>query len=275
LAAAVAVAVLWTPPVPADTPPAAPTVSPATAPPGTEALDLRWVDVAAPGLGVMRAAVAQPPGKGPFPAVVLLHGTHGFARQYLQLAHDLARGGVLALAPCWFSGGGGPGARFVTPIDAGQAAPAMPAAQSPEALRIVGTLLEAVRSLPDVRRDRVALFGHSRGAGAALHYVLERGGIQAAVLNSGGYPHELAARAPQVRIPLLILHGVADGPADGGSEMTAVQMARDFEGALRRAGASVDAHYYEGGGHNGFFTSKAQYEDEVQRMRAFLRRHLE
>lgn len=40
----------------------------------------------------------------------------GFAREYVQLAQALARGGLLAIAACWFEGGGGPGARFVTPI---------------------------------------------------------------------------------------------------------------------------------------------------------------
>src|SRR5713101_5737284 len=87
-----------------------PVVSAADAPAGTETLAVQWVKVAAPGLGVMLAAVARPRGAGPFPTVILLHGSHGFARQYVQLAQDLARGGLLAVAACWFSGGGGPGA---------------------------------------------------------------------------------------------------------------------------------------------------------------------
>src|SRR5713226_8878316 len=65
-----------------------PVVSIAAAPPGTETLAVQWVKVAAPGLGVMPAAVARPRGAGPFPTVVLLHGSHGFARQYVQLAQD-------------------------------------------------------------------------------------------------------------------------------------------------------------------------------------------
>lgn len=33
------------------------------------------------------------------------------------------------------------------------------------------------------------------------------------------------------KVPILILHGAADSPADGGSIVTNVQMARDFEAA--------------------------------------------
>jgi dipeptidyl aminopeptidase/acylaminoacyl peptidase len=70
------------------------------------------------------------------------------------------------------------------------------------------------------------------------------------------------------------MHGTADGPADGGSPLTDVRMARDFEAALRRAGKPVETMYYEGGGHNGIFTSATQRRDEVSRMVAFFRRQL-
>ncbi|MGI9076940.1 MAG: dienelactone hydrolase family protein [Gemmatimonadaceae bacterium] len=250
-----------------------PIVSPAHAPAGTETLSVQWVNVAAPGMGVMLAAVARPSGAGPFPTVVLLHGSHGFAQQYVQLARDLARGGLLAVAVCWFSAGGGAGSRFITPINCPEAPP-IPKALSPEAMRTVDALVEAARALPGARSDRVGLFGHSRGGGATLNYILNGGNVQAAVLNSAGYPSQLAELAARVKAPILILHGTADSPADGGSVFTDVQMARNFEEALRRVGKPVEAMYYKGGRHNGIFTSSTQYDDEVQQMITFLRRHL-
>ena len=93
-----------------------PIVRAVDAPAGTEALAVEWVKIAVPGPAAVLAAVARPSGGGPFPVVILLHGTHGFAREYVQLAQALSRGGLLAIAACWFEGGGGPGARFVTPI---------------------------------------------------------------------------------------------------------------------------------------------------------------
>ena len=99
-------------------------------------------------------------------------------------------------------------------------------------------------------------------------------GARAAVLHSAGYPADLAQRIDRLAVPILVLHGTADGPADGGSALTAVEMARAFEAVLRQAGKDVEASYYEGGGHNGMFTNRAQWRDEVRRTAAFLRRHL-
>src|SRR5262245_54418416 len=59
------------------------------APAGADGLaGVEWVRVPAPG-GTLTAAVARPPGAGPFPVLVILHGTHGFAREYVRLAQDL------------------------------------------------------------------------------------------------------------------------------------------------------------------------------------------
>jgi len=208
-----------------------PTISPAKAPSGTETRPVEWVHVAAPGVGVMLAAVARPAGVGPFAAVVVLHGSHGFAHEYVRLARDLAQRGLLAVAPCWFTGGGGAGARFVTPISCPDAPP-MPIASSAEARRILDALVQTTRTLPDVRPDRIGLVGHSRGGGAALHYVLGAGRVQAVVMDSAGYPSELVGRASEMKAPILMLHGVGDSPADGGSALTHIQMARGFEAAL-------------------------------------------
>jgi dienelactone hydrolase len=233
----------------------------------------QWEKVVAPGLGVMPTAIARPPGAGPFPVVLLLHGTHGFAQQYVQLAHELAQAGLLAMAAGWFAGGAGAGSRFVTPIACPEA-PTMPDAWSPEALRIVDTLVTAVGALPDARPDRLALFGHSRGGRAVLHYLLEGGEAHAAILHSAGYPGEAADRITRIRPPILLLHGTADSPADGGSDLTDVQRARDFEAIARGAGKAIEAVYYDGGRHNDLFENPTQHADEVRRMAEFLTRHL-
>ena len=248
-----------------------PIVSPAEAPSGTEALRVQWVKVAAPGLGVMLAAVARPVGAGPFPVIILFHGTHGFAHEYVRLASDLADGGVLAVATCWFKGSAGGGTRFVTPIECPEAPP-IPGGSSPQALQTLQALVEAARTLPDARPDRIGLFGHSRGAAPIVSYILRAADVKAAVLNSAGYPASLSA---EVKAPLLILHGTADSPADGGVEVTNIQRARDFEAKLRAAAKPVEAVYYEGGRHNDIFTNPAQYRDEVQQILTFLRRHLD
>src|SRR5262245_34397003 len=250
--------------------PAGISITETEAPSGAETLAVQWVKVSAPSLGVMLAAVARPGRNGPFPTVVLLHGTHGFAQEYVRLAQDLASGGVLAVAACWFRGSAGTGTRFVTPIACPEAPPLSPPS-SPEALQALIALVQAARTLPGADPDRIGLFGHSRGGAPILNYILRTGTVQAAILNSAGYPADLS---PDVKAPILILHGTADSPADGGVAVTHIQMARDFEAKLRAAGKPVEAVYYEGGRHNDIFTSSTQYRDEVQKMLTFLRHHL-
>jgi dienelactone hydrolase len=252
-----------------------PVISTTEAPAGAEKYSVRWVQVNAAGVGTMLAAVARPTGDGPFPSVLLLHGSHGFAPQYVQLAEDLARHGVMVMAPCWFAGGAGQaGSRFVSPPIACPDAPPMPMARSGEALRTVQALVEAARALPDSRGDRVALVGHSRGGGAALYYAEHAKDVKAVVLNSSGYPDELTDVARNVSAPVLVLHGVLDGPASGGTAFTSVHRARAFEAALKQTGKRVEAKYYERGDHNGIFSDTTQYADEVVRIATFLRREL-
>jgi dienelactone hydrolase len=67
--------------------------------------------------GVVHAAIATPKGTGPFPAVIILHGTHGFAEEYVQLARRMAGNGIIGIAACWFAGRRGEGTRFITSIE--------------------------------------------------------------------------------------------------------------------------------------------------------------
>ena len=176
-----------------------PIVSATDAPAGTEALAVQWFRVAVPDMGVMLAAVARPSGDGPFPAVLLLHGTHGFARQYVQWAQDLARGGFLAVAACWFSGGGGPALNAVTPPIPCPETPPLGGDAYPEGLQYVDALVQATRALPRAHSDRLALVGHSRGGGATLQYLLAIGNVQAVILHSSGYALKPATRAAEVQ----------------------------------------------------------------------------
>jgi alpha-beta hydrolase superfamily lysophospholipase len=240
------------------------------APAGTATLPVTWVRVALPNVGVMQAAVARPSGLGPFPAVLLLHGTHGFARQYVEWAVDLARGGFIAVAACWFSGGGGAGANEVTPPIPCPETPPLQSGSYPEAVQFVDALAQATRTLPGARADRLALVGHSRGAGATQQYLLAGGNAQAAVLHSSGYALRPWNRAAEFNLPILIMHGTADRFG----ENTEVGLAREFESGLRAKKKPVETAYCEGCGHNTFFTNATQRDDELKTMIEFLRRHL-
>src|SRR6185369_11398801 len=112
--------------------------------------------------GARLSVQAQPSGRA---ARHQDHGSHGFAQEYVRLARDLASDGLLSVAACWFREGGGAGTRFITPI-VWPNAPPRPDPLSHEAMQTVSALVQAVRSLPDVRPESIGLFGHSRGGGA-------------------------------------------------------------------------------------------------------------
>ena len=240
------------------------------APAGTEALPVKWVRVAVPDLGVMRAAIARPSGTGPFPAVLVLHGTHGFARQYVEWANDLARGGFIAVAACWFSGGGGAGANEVTPPIPCPEIPPLGSGEYPAAVQIVDALVQATARCPARAPIGSRSSGTPGGAGATQQYLLARGNVQASVLHSSGYALRPWNRAAEFNVPILIMHGTADSFG----ENTQFGFARDFEIALRANKKPVETAYCEGCGHNTFFSNLAQRDDELKRMTEFLRRHL-
>lgn len=248
-------------------------VSSTAAPAGIE-----WLDIPGPAGTTHRAAVARPStGSTPRPVLVLLHGTHGFAQEYVTLARVIAAdAGIVVVAACWFAGRRGAGVASITPIECPSAPPMPDSANSSEAVAVVGGLVDAARTLPGVRSDRVVLLGHSRGGVAALYYALERGrgaaaGVRAVVLNSTAYPPSLLSRAAELEVPALLLHGTADSPVRGGSPMTAVARARAFEAALRGSAKVVRAEYYEGAEHDGLFEDAAQRLHSVQAVTAFLR----
>lgn len=228
--------------------------------------------------GVIHAAVATPKGTGPFPAIILLHGTHGFAQEYINMARRLADNGIVGIAACWFAGRKGAGVRFITPINFNDAPP-LDDAPGLDRFRVarlsIDTLLFEVRKLAQVQKNQVALFGHSRGGGAALDYAFTHPGkVQAIILNSTGYPTEVVQRATALDIPILILHGTVDNPDDGGSPLSYIAMARQFETAMRAAKKDVEVKYYEGSGHNAIFSNSAQFTDTVQQILQFLRKKL-
>lgn len=233
-----------------------------------------WISVATDS-GIVHAAVAVPDGKAPFPAIIILHGTHGFAQEYVELARSFAKKGFVGIAVCWFTGGKGAGERFITPIEFKDAPPFVDVAGR-ERFRIarhsIDILLGKVATLPYVQKGRLALFGHSRGAGASLDYVFTHPEkVHAIVLNSCGYPPEVTKQAAEVSAAVLILHGTTDNPADGGSAATNIAMARKFEAALRAGNKDVEAMYFEGSGHNALFNNPTQFECTVERVSTFLK----
>jgi alpha-beta hydrolase superfamily lysophospholipase len=228
--------------------------------------------------GVIHAAIAIPEGKAPFPAIIILHGTHGFAREYVHLAQEFAKNGIVGIAACWFAGRKGGGQKFITPIDFNDAPPLVDA-PGEDRFRIarvtIDSLVRKISTLPYVKTNQLALFGHSRGGGASLNYVLTHPfKVQVIILNSTGYPADVIRRASEVDIPVLIIHGTENNPDEGGSPLANIEMARQFETALRTARKDIQVKYFEGSGHNALFSNSAQFDGTVKQVVTFLLKKL-
>ena len=134
--------------------------------------------------------LAVPPGKGPFPAVVYLHGSGGDRTELLVPATWMAARGVVALTLTMPA----------DPAPTGSATERLVAQRQGVVDSVVAArrAVDALQSLPQVDRSRIGLVGWSSGAriGAILAGIDRR--VKAFDLLSGGSPPvgEYAAQAP-------------------------------------------------------------------------------
>jgi dienelactone hydrolase len=190
------------------------------------------------------AALVRPPGDGPFPAVVQLHGCGGIVAESYRWARWLADRGYVSLVVDSF------GPRGVK-ADC-QSGPDEP----PISARLDDAFgaLRYLQSLPFVRGDRVAAIGWSQGGvyamavinGPSLERATKRGvelpplGFAAAI---GIYPGGCSSLVKErVVRPLLVLIGGAD-------DWTPAAECEQMATAMKSRGADVTLVVYPGAYH--------------------------
>lgn len=159
----------------------------------------------------LAGVLLKPPGPGPFPAVILSHGSEGSAAFFASLvAPAMVAWGLVCIATNYTHASGVP---VGAPGDASQ-----PGASQANVLRAHMTH-ELLKRLGYVDMTRVALHGHSMGAyldvAAASAYPNDfrvashtGGGVRPAFINSG--PAPTLAQAGGITIPFQMHHGDAD-----------------------------------------------------------------
>jgi dienelactone hydrolase len=163
--------------------------------------------------------VFRPPGDGPFPAVVVAHGFSGNRQLMYAFGHFLARNGYVALL-LDFDGHGANTAR-------------LPDGFSDAQYLALAANLDLARSeaanVPQVDRTRVAILGHSMGAGAVTRYAAERLDVPATIaISLGNFGRQLPERADMPR-NLLVLVGAAE--FDGFIDGSTAALTRAYPGA--------------------------------------------
>ena len=237
-------------PVPSPLPTTGPGWRVISTPAGGESLKVQWIEIDAPEGYKLNAAVFRPARDGPFPVVIVLHGSAGFVLRTVVLGEVFAKAGFLTVAGAWFSGSGSESPTSPTPIASPYGPPFSGA--NLDSIKYVKALVNAAKTLPGADSRNVGLFGISRGAIAAL-LVASTDGVQAVVADSAsGRPPSKAVAivvdtsptdvVETLTAPVLILHGTADQIV----RMEAIQI---YERALLQWGKPYEAHYYEGAPH--------------------------
>jgi len=189
---------------------------------------------------------------GPHPPVLLVNASGGLNVDYVTFGDKLSDRGFDVALGCWFAA-----SDIMDPQNL-----VIPCTDAPPFIGVADAAVPALDSLIDGARRALGAstpmvpIGFSRGGGIVALRASE-GSPEPVVLVSGMYEgwNGIDSTVPggevnvvervssRWRAPTLILHGTADAAVP-------VVQAYDLEAALRAIGVDVEAHYYEGAGHN-------------------------
>ena len=179
------------------------------------------------------AELYTPEGRGPFPALIVIHEWWGLNDWVKEQASKLAGQGYIALAIDLYRG-----KVAGTPDQAHELMRGVPEDRATEDLHAAFTFLA---SQPEVKKDRIGAIGWCMGGGYSLDVALQEPTLAADVINYGHL-----AVTPQalgkIQAPILGLFGAQDQgipPAD----------VEKFEQSLKQLGKKVEIHIYPDAGH--------------------------
>jgi len=181
----------------------------------------------------VQAVLYTPEGKGPFPALVVIHEWWGLTDWVKEQASKLADQGYVSLAIDLYRG-----KVADTPELAHELMRGVP---EDRALRDLRAAVEYLRSQPNVRKDRVASIGWCMGGGYALDVALQEATLRAAVINYG----HLATDPDSLKKINAEILGIFGGK-DGGIP---VEDVKKFERTLKQDGKRIEVKIYPDAGH--------------------------
>ena len=191
----------------------------------------------------LAGVLLKPSGPGPFPAVIVSHGSRGSAENIASLVGPaMVQWGLVVIAPNYTHSEGVP---VGSPGDGGE-----PGASRANVERAHTTYL-LLRQLGYVDMQRVALHGHSMGAWVSaavasawpndFHVASTTGGgVRPNAIRRGPAPSESQLRG--IRIPFQLHHGSAD-------ETLPVAYDERFDALLASLGVEHELYVYPGRGH--------------------------
>ena len=181
----------------------------------------------------VQALLYTPPGKGPFPAIIVIHEWWGLNDWVQQQASKLADQGYEALAIDLYRG-----KVATTPDMAHEIMRGVPEDRAKRDLQAAFAFLESQR---EVKKDRIGAIGWCMGGGYALDVALEEPTLAADVINYGHLATDPEA-LKKINAPILGLFGAKD-------QGITPEDAHQFEAAMRKLGKKIDVKIYDDAGH--------------------------
>jgi carboxymethylenebutenolidase len=174
-----------------------------------------------------------PAGKGPFPALVVVHEYWGLNDWVKDQASKLADQGYVALAVDLYRG-----KVATTPDEAHQIMRGVP---EDRAKRDLHAAVEFLKSQSNVKKDRIGSIGWCMGGGYALDVALQEPDLAATVINYGHLATDPDA-LKKINASILGLFGGQDKgitPDD----------VHKFEASMKQLGKKIDIKIYDDAGH--------------------------
>lgn len=174
-----------------------------------------------------------PAGKGPFPALIVVHEWWGLNDWIKEQASKLSEQGYVTLAVDLYRG-----KVATTPDEAHQIMRGVP---EDRAKRDLHAAFEFLASQRNVKKDRIGAIGWCMGGGYALDVALQEPTLAAAVINYGHLATDPESLR-KINAPILGIFGAQDKgipPAD----------VRKFGETLDKMGKKIEIKIYDDAGH--------------------------
>lgn len=181
----------------------------------------------------IQGVLYAPEGKGPFPALVVIHEWWGLNDWVKEQGAKLADEGYVALAVDLYRG------KVATTAD--EAHEIMRGVPEDRAARDLHAAVEFLKSQSNVKKERIGSIGWCMGGGYSLNVALQEPTLAATVIN---YGHLAADAASLKKINAAVL-GIFGGQDRG----IPVDDVKKFEQALKQQGNKVEIVIYPDAGH--------------------------
>ena len=181
----------------------------------------------------VQAALYTPSGKGPFPALIVIHEYWGLNDWVKEQASKLGDQGYEALAIDLYRG------KVATTPD--MAHELMRGVPEDRAKRDLHAAFEFLQSQPNIKKNRIGAIGWCMGGGYALDVALDEPTLAADVINYGHLATDPEA-IKKINAPILGLFGGQDRgitPDD----------VHKFEAVMKQQGKKIEIKIYDDAGH--------------------------